>query len=101
MKGERDYTARLPRDAKGNIITIGDRVWYMQLGVSLNGTFPKGYTPIVAVCDILVGGVTETTVIPANGTNPGLLAIDCYTDIRDCFNAVLAVTARPKLEATA
>ena len=92
----RDLTANLPRDAKGNPITIGDRVWYMQLGASLNGEFPKGYTPIVAMCDIIVGGVTTTTVIPVRGTNAGVLARDCYLDIRDCFNAIVAVTARPK-----
>lgn len=99
-------TARLPRDGKGKPITIGDRVIYVQFGVSMNGKFPDGYTPLVACCDVLVGGVTETTILPHGALSKPLLSRDCYLDIGDAFRVMKAQmdavgVVNQKLEVTA
>jgi hypothetical protein len=80
----------LPRDAKGNPISIGDRVWLYSGGEA--NPFVFGYRPLVTVCEIPVGGIGPACVFAHGSVHP-IPSASVYKDPRDAFAVARAAVA--------
>ena len=80
----------LPKDPKGNVISIGDRVWLYSGGDSNPHFF--GYRPLVTISEIPVGAVGPACVFAHGSVHP-IPSSMVYKDPRDAFAVMRAAVA--------
>lgn len=81
-------TEHLPKDRKGNPISIGDRVWYYGAGSTLNPSI-HGYQPMVLVCEMPVTAVGTDFIFAGDSLVP-IPSEHVYTDLTDAFRVLHA-----------
>ncbi len=86
----KELLEHLPRDAKGNPISIGDRVWLYQGGEANPHFF--GYKPLVAVCEIPVAAVGPECVF-AHGSVQRIPSASVYKDPTVAFAVAISAVS--------
>ena len=81
-------TEHLPKDAKGNPISIGDRVWYYGAGSRLNPSI-HGYDPMVFVCDMPVTAIGADFIMAGDSLTP-IPSEQVYRSLSDVFRVMNA-----------
>jgi len=79
-------TEHLPHDAKGNPISIGDRVWYYGCGDRLNPTI-HGYATMALVCEMPVAAVGPDFIFAGDSLVP-IPSEQVYTKLEDAFRVI-------------